>query len=253
MIPNGAPNPPGSYTPGYSENAVRFMSARRAERHAAFFLPRLRPGMRVLDCGCGPGTITRGLAERVAQGEVVGIDVSEGQVALARAGAAEARAGHPRFEVAGATALPFEDASFDGIFSHALLEHQPRPEGAVAEMRRVLWPGGFVGVASPDWGGFLLAPFGPGVDEALRRDAALQRANGGDLFVGRRLGELLLAAGFADVEMGATYECYEDRGRIAEYLALRLEAEPEQDTGLARSAKCLRDWGRRLGGLFAQA
>jgi ubiquinone/menaquinone biosynthesis C-methylase UbiE len=47
-----------TYTPGYSEVAVRYMSRRHAARDAAFLLPRLKPGMALLDCACGPGTIT---------------------------------------------------------------------------------------------------------------------------------------------------------------------------------------------------
>ncbi len=55
-----------TYTPGYSAPVLSFMGQRTAERHAALFLPHLRPGWRVLDAGCGPGTITLGLAQKAA-------------------------------------------------------------------------------------------------------------------------------------------------------------------------------------------
>ena len=60
------------------------MALRTASQEAAFFLPSLRPGIRVLDLGCGPGSITLGLAEAVAPGEVVGVDFQPSQVAQAR-------------------------------------------------------------------------------------------------------------------------------------------------------------------------
>src|SRR6059058_5580410 len=72
-----------SYTPGYTPVAIRYMMRRYAARDAAFFLPVLKPGMALLDCGCGPGTITVGLAEMVASGSVVGVDVEPSQIELA--------------------------------------------------------------------------------------------------------------------------------------------------------------------------
>jgi hypothetical protein len=62
------------YTPGQTDTAVRFMADRRAETHAAFFLPYLRPGLSLVDLGCGPGEITIGLAAAVNPGAVLGID-----------------------------------------------------------------------------------------------------------------------------------------------------------------------------------
>ena len=69
--------PTETYTPGYSVNAASFMARRTIDSHAAFLKPHLRPGMRVLDVGCGPGTITQGIAAAVAPGEVTGIDQGE--------------------------------------------------------------------------------------------------------------------------------------------------------------------------------
>src|SRR5688572_22159205 len=60
------------------------LAARTASQQAAFFLPHLRPGMRLLDVGCGPGAITLGLANVVTPGDVVGVDVQASQVERAR-------------------------------------------------------------------------------------------------------------------------------------------------------------------------
>ena len=69
------------YTMGYGPAATGLMAMRSAQSHAGFFLPHLKPGMKVLDCGCGPGTITLGFAEVVAPGTAVGTDIEESQVA----------------------------------------------------------------------------------------------------------------------------------------------------------------------------
>src|SRR5262245_35591808 len=74
-----------TYTHGHAAATVRQHAQRTAEEAAAFLLPELRPGVSILDVGCGPGSITRGLAERVAPGPVVGLDLSRDTLETARA------------------------------------------------------------------------------------------------------------------------------------------------------------------------
>jgi ubiquinone/menaquinone biosynthesis C-methylase UbiE len=62
-----------AYTPGHTQHAVGFISQRRLNSHGAFLLPPLKAEMSVLDCGCGPGTITLDIARIVKQGQVVGV------------------------------------------------------------------------------------------------------------------------------------------------------------------------------------
>jgi ubiquinone/menaquinone biosynthesis C-methylase UbiE len=141
---------------------------RTAERNAQFFLPHLRPGMRLLDAGCGPGSITIGLAEAVADCEAIGIDVSEEAIEAARATASSLGRDNLRFAVADIGALPFEDESFDGVFCHAVFQHlRDRLEG-LRELRRVMRPGGVIGVADADLDGSLMASADPALDAAGR-------------------------------------------------------------------------------------
>ena len=134
---------------------------RTASQEAAFLLPHLRAGMHVLDAGCGPGSITLGLAAAVALGEVVGIDMQLSLVEQARALAVQRGVTNARFEVANVYDLPFPDGSFDAAFANRVLEHLREPVRALAELRRVLRPGGIAGVHDVDMGGLLLTPETP--------------------------------------------------------------------------------------------
>jgi SAM-dependent methyltransferase len=182
------------------------LAARNASRDAAFFLPHLRPGMRLLDVGCGPGSITLGLAEAVSPGEVVGVDVQAAQVEQARTLAASKELGNVRFEAASVYALPFPDRSFDAAFANGVVMHLAEPVRALAELRRVLRPGGFAGVRDPDFGASLYAPMTPLLERLLAVRALVRRHNGGDPFRPRHYRRLLLEAGFMRAEAGASVE-----------------------------------------------
>lgn len=236
-----------SYTPGHTQNSTDFMSARSIHSHGQFFIPKLTAGLSVLDCGCGPGSITLGIAGLVSPGQVAGVDFGLSQIERARANAANTRTRNVTFQTADCYSLPFPDNSFDRVFSHALLEHLAEPCRAVSEMYRVLKPGGAVGVCSPDWAGFVLAPPSQELSEVIEAYTSLQTRNGGDVQAGRKLGVYLEQCGFSGIQMSARYECYSSLPMIGEYLALQLEQQNE-----ARHALTLRQWSQREGGLFAQ-
>src|SRR5437868_5149484 len=129
---------PETYTLGHSRPAMDFMSRRTFESHGRFFNTQLRPGIRVLDCACGPGSVTLGIARRIAPGEVTGVDFNDSQVEHATSAAAAAGVKNARFVRASCYELPFADGSFDAVFSHALLEHLSEPKRALAVFHRVL-------------------------------------------------------------------------------------------------------------------
>src|SRR5262249_54126262 len=106
IVPSGPPRRE-TYTHGHAPAGIRHHGQRTAEEAAAFLLPELRPGMRLLDVGCGPGSITRGLAERLVPGEVVGVDLSAETLAGARAEAAARGLSNLRYQEGSVYALPF--------------------------------------------------------------------------------------------------------------------------------------------------
>jgi SAM-dependent methyltransferase len=180
------------------------MARRTAAKEAAFLLPYLRPGMRVLDVGCGPGSITLGLAEVVAPGEAIGVDFQPLQVAQAQALSDTRGLTNTRFEVADAYQLPFPDCYFDVVFAHTLLWHLREPVRALTEMRRVLRRGGIVGVRDIDWGGRIHAPLTPVLEQWYEMTVRVRRRNGGNPFMARYQRQLLLDAGFARSEASAS-------------------------------------------------
>jgi ubiquinone/menaquinone biosynthesis C-methylase UbiE len=194
-----------AYTYGHSPAIVGVHAARSATREAAFFLPHLTPGMRLLDVGCGPGTITLGLAAAVSPGEAVGIDVEETVLDRARTLAKQERAANLRFEQASAHTLPFDDDTFDAVFAHTLLEHVPDPRLVLTEMRRVLRPGGVLGVRDCDWGSGVFWPADPLVQQAADLYARVWSHNGGHPNLGRQLRALLRAAGFTRIATSTSF------------------------------------------------
>jgi SAM-dependent methyltransferase len=175
--------PKESYSQNANPDFEAELALRTAAKEGAFFLPYLRAGMRLLDLGCGPGSITLGLAEKVAPGEVVGVDLQPSQVAQAQELSAARGVKNVRFEVADIYQLSFPDGSFDAVFAHVVLMHLREPVRALTEMRRVLRPGGIVGVRDCDWGGRIHAPITPLLEQWYALTVWIRQRNGGDPFM----------------------------------------------------------------------
>jgi len=95
----------------------RYVGNRDAQTFLPFLLPHVRHGLDVLDAGCGVGSIALDLAPRVAPGRIVGIDADAGQIEIARASAAERGIDNAEFVTASVFELPFDDATFDIVYS----------------------------------------------------------------------------------------------------------------------------------------
>jgi ubiquinone/menaquinone biosynthesis C-methylase UbiE len=193
-----------------SPTFAQHFARRTAVKDAAFFLPYLHAGMQLLDCGCGPGSISVDLAELVAPGGLVGIDTSERNLEAARTLARERGLSNARFEHADIHSLPFDTGSFDAAIVSRVLEHLPDPVAAMREVRRVLKPGGVVGVASPDYGGTIIAPIDPLLEQWVALHRQHRESYGGNPLMGRYLRATLLEAGFVRVVGSASSEYYGD-------------------------------------------
>lgn len=154
----------------------------------------LPEGLRWLDVGCGNGAFTELLIERCAPSEVRAIDPSEGQLAYARR---RAGAGVVEYRRGEAQALPFADGAFDAATMALVINFVPDPAAAVAEMARVVRPGGLVATYMWDisGGGFTMEP----LRKALDGMGAPTHIPGADVVRIERLRALWQEAGLGDV------------------------------------------------------
>ncbi|GAB2655578.1 methyltransferase domain-containing protein [Saccharopolyspora gloriosae] len=195
------------YTHGHQESVLRSHRWRTAENSAGYLLGDLLPGTNVLDVGCGPGTITRDFADRVAPGHVTAVDNAAGIVEQA---AADAPA-NTTFQVADVCALPFADGSFDVVHAHQVLQHLTDPVAALREMRRVCRPGGIVAARDADYAAMTWYPELPALTDWLDLYHRVARGNDAEPDAGRRLLGWARDAGFdgfGDVDATATAWCF---------------------------------------------
>src|SRR5258708_7578061 len=233
-----------TYQLGHHPSVVARHERRTAERGGAFFLPFLKPGMRLLDVGCGPGSITSGFAQRVAPGETIGIDASVDVIATAKSLAGVTAARNLSFEVGSIYEPRFAAGTFDAVFAHQVLQHLRRPVDALRQMRALLAPGGVLGVRVLDWGSTIFYPESEGVRRALAIQFDLARRNGAEPNAGRHLRRWFREAGFAEMRLTTSTES------DAEADAIRARAEELAEwwlgSCLPHVAAACRTWcGRR--------
>lgn len=191
------------YVHGFAPAVQRSHAQRTVANSAAYLLPALRRGASLLDVGCGVGSITVDLADRVAPGRVVGLDASGEVLDTARAAAAAAGV-HVEFATGDAYALPFADGTFDVVHAHQVLQHLADPVAALREMRRVVRPDGVVAVRDADYGTVGFHPELPGLVDWLAGYRATARANDGDPDAGARVLAWAREAGFTRLQPSAS-------------------------------------------------
>lgn len=206
--------PEARYTHGHHDSVLRSHRWRTAANSAAYLVPLLRPGMDVLDVGCGPGTITVELAQLTAPGRTVGIDPAAEVIDGARAlgpDPAIGQAGEEAsvdFRVGDVMSLPFDDGSFDVVHAHQVLQHLVDPVGALRQMARVCRPGGVLAVRDSDYDAMTWYPHDPDLDAWLAMYRKVASANGGEPDAGRYLLHWAHEAGLGDVRSSASAWCF---------------------------------------------
>lgn len=201
--------PFSSFLAGDSEEYNRFVARPRSVEEIRYVTPYLKEGISLLDLGSGPGTLSALLAEAIAPGQLYGIDIDPSQVEAATSYVRDRGITNASFQTAHVFDIPFEDGLFDLVHCGDILIYVTDTKAALAEIRRVLKPGGLLASRDvlldssflhPDSGGYLKA--------ALESYRDLVEADDGhpDLF--RELPGILLEAGFGDVRLSNSSDIY---------------------------------------------
>ena len=153
----------------------------------------------ILDLACGPGVVTRKINDLVPKSQVTGVDLNESLLDVAVSDAEQDGPDRPVFRKADCTNLPFESSSFDFVYSRFLFQHLSDPDGAIAEIKRVLTPGGRVVIVDVDDRDLNVTPSCESFERLTKAAGIFQSQSGGNRFVGRTLDGLLESHSFSEV------------------------------------------------------
>ncbi len=168
-----------------------------AQRAKVLALLAPQPGERALDIGCGPGLTTEALAQAVgARGSVIGVDIAPSMLSIARQRCAVLP--QVAFERADVTRLPWEDGHFDVALASQVYEYVEQIYAALAELARVIRPGGRAVLVDTDWESAVWASHD---DARMRRVLEAWNQHIPHPQLPRTLKRRLLQAGFADVRV----------------------------------------------------
>ncbi len=256
-------SPSDVYTHGHHDSVLRSHRWRTVENSAAYLIPHLRPDARLLDVGCGPGTITVDLAGRLTDGVVLGLDPSATVIEAASAAVPDGLV-NVSFVVGDVYALDACDDSYDVVHAHQVLQHLSNPIAALREMRRVCRTHGVVAARDSDYSAMTWFPAVPELDEWLALYLELARGNDAEPDAGRHLRSWALEAGFSRVESSASAWCFAedpDRSWWADMWADRviesafatqaIERGLATEADLARLSAGWRRWATASDGWFA--
>ena len=245
-----------TYAQGYHPTVLRSHQWRTASNSAAYLLQYLKPSMKILDIGCGPGTLTLSLAAHVPSGNIIGIDHSAAVIETAQSllSSASSPPTNIFFQTGDIYALEFPEGTFDVVHAHQVLQHLSRPVEAMREMMRVTKPGGLVAVRESDSKSFTWFPASPLLSRWHNLHEKLARNAGGEPDAGRRLHVWAYEAGFQpkQVKCSASAWCFasqEDREWWGGMWADRVShsqgwGDRAMEQGLVQNLEELEDIGR---------
>lgn len=180
------------YMQGHTAASQTRHGSRTVQNTCQYFTQLLNPDMQILDVGCGPGSITSGLAQLVPQGKVIGIDQSEKTLQIARS-----QVDLPSnclFQIGDALHTEFADDTFDVVHTSQVLVHLSNSVSALKEFHRILKPGGFIACREGDAETWTVYPEHPGFNVWKR--AIIARQADCDPNAGRYLLKRATDAGF---------------------------------------------------------
>ncbi len=166
----------------------------------------------ILEVGSGVGAQTQILVERYPNARIQCVDASKSQVDRARAAHKKSlKTGRVKIDVADALHLPYADDQYDGAFICWLLEHVQNPVDILQETRRVLKPGGVLYCNEVFNATFYLHPYSPAALKFWFEFNDYQWSLNGDPFVGGKLANLLMKAGYQNITTKVLTHQYDNR------------------------------------------
>ncbi len=253
------------YSGGYSTHIIDQFKQRSISKQGAFVQSYLSPGLTVLDCGCGPGSMTLDIAELVNPGHVFGLDISSLQVEQALLMQKERAIINASFTCGSAYSLPYADEQFDVVFAHAVLYHLQKPEQTLAEFLRVLKPGGLVALRDACHSGDMMMPSNTELTSVWDTIEKVFSHQGSNIYFGSQHKQLLLKQGFQNIKVSCSYDTFAsdiEKCSIHSYWYQFLNTDYRQlilgeqwltVTELEQQCKALDEWCANPASFFARA
>lgn len=189
--------PQTKYLHDHGSVVLRSHGARTVANAVPFLKPYLKPGMKILDVGCGPGSITLDVASNYAPGShVTGIDQGQGAVEAATASAKEQGITNVEFAVGNVHHLQFPDDTFDLVYAHQVIQYVPEIPRAMKELLRVTKPGGHIAIKEADFSAFVFYPEEPAIERFKHVFVDTMAAAGGEARAAARMKHWALEAGY---------------------------------------------------------